>query len=241
MKSRKAKIAGKKPGYDLTLIIPAYDEEATIERAICESISVFRREGMRLELIVIDDGSSDRTSAICAGLRKKKSFIFIRHRTNRGYSSSLKEGIMRASGFCVSYLDADMQYPPAEILKLYRSLEQGNVDFVLGSAKSKGYGIVRKVITRIYNLLVKALFRISFDDVHCKRVFKRKLIKPHQLSGYFGLIDLELLLLAVRNGARIRQVPITVMPRRAGKSKLTAKLMMKTLFNLIRLRLRRSR
>jgi len=229
---------------DLTIIIPAYDEEECIHEAISETFKTLTRTNIKSELIVVDDGSKDRTLAICKSFQKnfqknfqrKFNFKIIRLKKNNGYSKALEVGFLAASGEYITYIDADLQYPPSEILKLYAEAVKHDAEFVLGSATNKGYGFLRKSVSRIYNALVNLLFGTDVRDVHCKRVFKRSLIDIDRISVLYGLIDLQLLLLAIREKTVIRQVPIKINPRKCGKSKFNLKLIVLTLINLFRLK-----
>jgi len=223
---------------DLSVIVPVYNEEACVEAAVIGILKAFSGLGISFELIVVDDGSTDETYRICRKLQAKREFKICRFNRNRGYSNALLKGFLESRGTYIAYLDADLQYTPSEIIKLFRAAVRDDKDFVIGTARNKGYGLFRKVVSRTYNLLVRVLFSIDCYDVHCKRVFRRDLIKPRQISGLYGLFDLELLLLAIRNNAKIKQIHIQIMPRMAGRSKLTARLMLITLVNLFRLRLR---
>lgn len=225
---------------ELSIIIPAHNEEGCIERAVSDTFMIFKKTKINFEIILVDDGCTDNTLKICEKLHERFDFSLIHFGKKQGYSRALQAGFLRARGRYVTYLDADLQYSPGEILKLYRKVVSNKLDFVIGRTYDKGYSLIRKTVSRTYNLLVKMLFKVPVQDVHCKRVFRRDLLscKKRGSESLYGLIDLELLLLAIKGGARIKQVPIRVSPRFAGRSKLTLKLMIITLINLFRLRFR---
>jgi len=231
---------------DLSIVVPAYNEEESVQKAILEIFKTFRKAKINLELILVDDGSTDNTLDICKKLKRKYLFKIIHLKKNKGYSKALHTGFLQAKGKYLTYIDADLQYHPSQILKLYNNVVTQNYDFVIGHCRKKwyrgkGYRIFRRLASKFYNLLIRVLFKIKIKDVHSKRVFRRSLIDFKKMKVYYGLIDFELLYHAVKNKAKIKQVPIEVKPRFAGKSKLNIRLMLMTLLNLFRLRFDKER
>jgi len=225
----------------LSVIMPAYNEEDCIEKAILDVFKVFQDAKINFELIVIDDGSTDNTSRICKALQKKLSFSVIHLNKNQGYSKAVKAGFLKARGEYITYMDADLQHPSDQILKLYRAAANQGYDFVTGCCNKKNYrGKIyphfRRLASKSYNLIVRILFKIKTGDAHAKKVFKRKLIDARTIYAFYGLIDLELLLIGLREAPDIKAIPLKVNPRFAGKSKLTPWLMLRTLINLFRLK-----
>lgn len=226
---------------DLSIVIPVYNEEECIEKAILTVFRVFGDAKINFELIVVDDGSRDRTAMICRALQNKMRFSLIRLKRNSGYSKALLAGFLRARGSYVTYMDADLQYPSDQILKLYLTAVNQAADFVVGCCDNKRYrGVtyhyLRRLISKVYNLIVRALFNMNIADVHAKKVFKRELIDPRKLHALYGLIDLELLLVGLSRTSSVKVMPMKVNPRFAGKSKLTPGLMLRTLLNLFKLK-----
>src|SRR5207244_9158120 len=111
----------------LTIVIPAYNEEVAIQAVIAELRELLERRGLRVEIVVVDDGSRDHSAdrARAAGAR------VIRHRSNRGYGAALKTGIAAATHEVIAITDADGTYPADALLPLLSELE--NADMVVGA------------------------------------------------------------------------------------------------------------
>ena len=104
---------------------------------------------------------------------------------NKGYSKALHTGFLQAKGKYFTYIDADLQYHPNQILKLYTIAAKQNYDFVIGHPSKKkyigkSYRCFRRLASRIYNLLVRLLFNARIKDVHSKRVFRVELMKSER-------------------------------------------------------------
>jgi len=231
----------KKKKIELSIIIPAYNEEDCIEKTILDVFKVFRDAKINFELILVDDGSTDNTLRACKALQKKLSFSVIHLNKNQGYSKALKTGFLKAMGEYITYMDADLQHPPDQILKLYRAAVDQAYDFVTGCCNKKNYRgkiypYFRRLASKSYNLIVRILFKTKTGDAHAKKVFKRKLIHARKIYALYGLMDLELLLIGLRESPDIKAIPLKVNPRFAGKSKLTPWLMLRTLINVFRLK-----
>jgi glycosyltransferase involved in cell wall biosynthesis len=158
------------------------------------------------EIIVVDDGSTDRTSAVS----RTAGAMVIRNKTNKGIVKSTEIGLRAASGEIIVTLDADGQHDPSEIPVMVRPIAQDAADLVLGK-RNDDRPLSEQVISGICNLRVKC------DDVGSGyRAFRRDLAHEIRLWGFClcGSLVLE----AWRERARIAEIPIRIRPRRFGKS-----------------------
>ncbi|HKI86473.1 MAG TPA: glycosyltransferase family 2 protein, partial [Thermoanaerobaculia bacterium] len=114
----------------LSILMPAYNEEATIvpavERVMSTSLPV------AFELVVVDDGSSDRTASLLGELQRSHEFQLVRHATNKGKGAALLTALAAANGDVCTVLDADLELDPKDIAPMYRELLDGGADLVLG-------------------------------------------------------------------------------------------------------------
>jgi glycosyltransferase involved in cell wall biosynthesis len=207
----------------LSVVIPAYNEEDGIT-AIVERVLAVRPElagvGVDLELVVVDDGSADRTAEIvaaCPGAR------LVRHPANRGYGAALKTGFSAARGDLLGFLDADGTYPPESFPDLCREALAG-ADLVVGSRRS-GAESEMPVVRRVGNLLWSNLVTLLgnhrvVDPASGMRVFRREALErlyplPDGLN-FTPVMSTR----AIHEGVRMVEVPIPY-KERVGRSKLS--------------------
>jgi glycosyltransferase involved in cell wall biosynthesis len=207
----------------LSVVIPAYNEEDSIT-AIVERVLAVRPDlagvGVDLELVVVDDGSADRTAEIvaaCPGAR------LVRHPVNRGYGAALKTGFNAACGDLLGFLDADGTYPPESFPDLCREALAG-ADLVVGSRRS-GAESEMPVVRRVGNLLWSNLVTLLgnhrvVDPASGMRVFRREVLErlyplPDGLN-FTPVMSTR----AIHEGVRLVEVPIPY-KERVGRSKLS--------------------
>jgi len=207
----------------LSVVIPAYNEEGairdTIDRVLALRAPLLRQGICDLQLIVVDDGSHDRTAAILAEMR---GIEVIRHGRNRGYGAALKTGLDHATGDLVGFLDADGTYPPESFPELCAAALDG-ADIAIGSrmgAGNNGMPPTRRLGNRLFAGLVTVLGdrRVS-DCASGMRVFHREIL-PRLSPLPDGLNFTPIMSLrAVHEGLRLVEVPIRY-GERVGQSKL---------------------
>jgi len=202
----------------LSIIIPAYNEENSIKEIIVRTKKIVPHA----EIIVVDDGSTDKTGAIA----KKTGVKVISYEPNRGKIFALKTGYEKASGETIATIDSDCSYPPEELPKLINAL--GNADMVVGSRFAKGFAQGLPWFRNLANILgalaVSVLvFQRVTDATSGMRVFKKELTKlpiEKKISPKGGLeYEVMFTTRAIRAGYKYKEVPIKFEERR-GKSKL---------------------
>jgi len=163
---------------DLSLIIPAYNEEDGIGKVLDETLEYLTEHGKTWELIVVDDGSNDGTYEQLQTRSEKISVI--RHRRNRGYGASLKTGIKHAKSDWIAILDADGTYPINRLNEMVTKAKEEHCDMVVGSRTGKHVRIplVRKPAKWVLRQLASALSGTSIPDLNSgMRVFKKQTIE----------------------------------------------------------------
>lgn len=203
---------------DLTLVIPAYNEERRLPQTL-ESVNKYlQQQSYSYEVIVVDDGSTDRTSQIVKNFQKNQPRfgLIVLHR-NRGKGCAVRTGILQSRGRFVIFTDADLSMPIKEVEKLLPLLEQG-YDIVIGSRKHAGSRIIvpqsrmRRFMGRIYHGLNRWLGIKDVQDIPCGfKGFRREAAKHIFLTGRLNRFsfDAEVLYLAQRKfHLRWTQVPV---------------------------------
>lgn len=205
----------------LSLVIPAYNEEAGIVDAVMEAATALRRLQRPFELLVVDDGSQDATAHMVQSLVRDVSQLrLLRHRANRGYGAALRTGFMAARGDYVAFTDADRQFDLRELGGLL-SLARDH-DVVAGYRLDRQDARLRKFYSRGYNLLARLLLGVPVRDIDCAlKVFRRDALAQllPEASGFF--VNTEMLTRAHELQMSIVEVGVRHRPRLRGCSKVS--------------------
>jgi dolichyl-phosphate beta-glucosyltransferase len=206
------------PLLDLSIIIPAYNEERRLPKTLDRIGAYLNARSWRSEIIVVDDSSSDATANLVASYRDKyPSLRLVSNDRNRGKGFSVRHGILEARGEIVLFTDADLSTPIEEADKLLVALRDNHFDAAIGSrAMDRGLielhqSFFREKAGVMFNLLVRLIIGIRFSDTQCGfKAFRRErtgIIFKHQRIERFGF-DPEILFLAKRYGLRVAEIPV---------------------------------
>jgi len=200
----------------LSVVIPAYNEEGNIGPLLEQFKALFASVPYRCELIMVDDGSTDKTgSLIKAALPQYNWLKLYSHRRNFGLTAALETGISKASGKIICFYPADLQYHANEIPKFVAKIDSG-VDIVTGW-KQGHYGL-KSIGSFIYNLLSRILFRVKVHDLNSVKAFTREVVDSFiYRSGWHRYM----VVMAAVEGFKIDEVKVKLFPRRSGKSKFS--------------------
>ncbi|MBI2773048.1 MAG: glycosyltransferase family 2 protein [Chloroflexi bacterium] len=226
----------------LSLLLPAYNEEANIADAVGAAVALLPRFTDDLEVTVVDDGSADRTGAIVDAIAASDPRVHVvHHRPNRGYGGALRSGFAASTKPYLLLTDSDLQFDLADLDRLLSRLDRAEV--VIGYREKRADPAKRRFIAWVYNRIINVLFLAPFRDVDCAfKLFRRDVFERVPLSrvrsdGAF--FSPELLLVLRSAGVRIAQVPVRHFPRRAGEEKgATLRVVVRAMRDLLRLRLR---
>jgi len=229
------------PTPTLSILMPVYNERATVERAITEVVEAdLPIDGV--ELIVIDDGSTDGTSEILGGRAWPEMVRLLRHERNQGKGSAIRTGLAEARGRYSAILDADLEYTPHDLPALIEPLERGDSEAVFGtrgfqshSAFSFWYVVGNRAVTFAANLIYNSWIS---DIMTCHKMMETELFRTLPLRERGFAIEPEITARLLRLGVRIYEVPVTyrARSREAGK-KLTAVDGLRVLVTLLRCRI----
>ncbi len=211
----------------LSVIVPARDEEASIGAMLLSTTQVLDREKIPFEIIVVNDGSRDRTVQVVQGLAADNSRIRLAHCLGRhGFGRAVRKGFQIFRGDAAAVMMGDLSDDPEDLVRCYRKLEEG-YDCVFGSrflpeSKLIGYPPHKLVINRLANWFIKTLFRIPFNDTtNAFKLYRRSVVEIMQplISCHFNL-TVEMPLKAIVRGCTFAVVPISWRNRTSGVSKL---------------------
>ncbi len=217
----------------LSVILPVYNEEENIEDVV-NSISVSLPKFINeFEVILVNDGSNDKTAVIIDRLVKGKDYIKVFHHSiNMGYGSALRSGFKLARYPVILFMDSDGQFDISEINNLIGYIDE--FDIVIGARISRSDSLYRVFIGWCYNKLACLLLNIKVKDITCGfKLIKKIVIDSIDLKSKEGFINAELLVNARNKGYRIKEVGINHFPRSRGKqSGVVLKVFMVKIFEL---------
>jgi glycosyltransferase involved in cell wall biosynthesis len=223
----------------VSVVVPAYNEAENLPALLAELHPPLEALGRPYEIVLVDDGSTDGTREVLAGLAGAHPALrVLRFRRNAGQSAAFLAGFAAARGEVVVTLDADLQNNPADIPKLLRRLE--GHDAVLGVRAKRRDSFLRRVSSRVANAVRRAATGDGLTDVGCSlKAFRREhvldLPRFDGVHRFFGT-------LLVWKGCRVVEVPVDHRPRRAGQAKYNLRnRAFRTLLDLLAMRWLRSR
>ncbi len=203
------------PG-SLSVVLPAHNEEANIGIVVAEALTALPRFADEFEIIVVNDGSRDRTGEIVDELaRQYPSVKVVHHPTNRGYGAALTSGFAASTGDSVMFMDADRQFDIADLALL--SPFVADFDIVAGFRRERNDPFVRKLNAEVFNVVVRVLFGIHLRDIDCAfKVLNGPMLRSIELTAPGALINTEMQAKLRRQGATLQQVGVNHYPRVAG-------------------------
>ena len=204
----------------LTFFFPAYNEEENIAETVHRALDeIGPLAGGSIEVLAVDDGSTDRTAQIADELAAADPRVRVHHQENRGYGGALRAGFASARGELICFSDGDLQFDLREMSRLLDRLadERRPVDVVIGHRLKRRDPPHRIFIAKTYNAIVSVLFGLRVRDIDCAmKVFRREVFDGLRLDADSPFLSAELLIKLRARGERMAQVGVTHYPRAAG-------------------------
>lgn len=212
---------------DYSIVIPAYNEEARITKTLTQTISFMNDFAPAFEIIVVDDGSKDKTTQFVEDFSKDHKEVILIKNPHKGKAAAVRTGILASRGKLVLMMDADLATPLEELKRLSIWINDNNFDIAIASRE--GLGAIREnepfyrhIMGRVFNKLVKIVLGIKYQDTQCgfklfkgeaaKKVFSNLIVygenMPEIDKPFFGAFDVEVLYVAQKMGYKIKEVPI---------------------------------
>lgn len=218
----------------LTIAIPAYNEEQSIAGVIKNTLRNGPKYLSDFEIVIIDDGSTDKTGKIADSFTRKDKRVRVVHQKNGGYGNAMLRGIQEAKKEFVAYMPADGQFLVQDME--YCLPHMKHADLILGARGSRAdYTTYRLILSYTYLILLRILFGISYQDVNWLTIWRTKLVQKLPISSRGIFLLAEIVVRFQRKGLRIVEAPSFYRPRKGGQVK-NAKfsIALKTLFDTLR-------
>jgi glycosyltransferase involved in cell wall biosynthesis len=203
----------------ISIVLPAYNEEESLPAAVNRALEVVPDLVSDLEVIVVDDGSSDRTREVALELAREHypTVRLAAHPTNQGYGAALRTGFALARFDLVFYTDSDNQFDISDLRHFLPLI--GEYDLIVGFRVYRYDAVLRSILSWIYNRMVRILFRVRIRDVDCSfKLFRREVLDAIVVESDDFFVDAELVAKARRWNFRLLEKGVRHYPRQAGET-----------------------
>jgi glycosyltransferase involved in cell wall biosynthesis len=204
----------------ISAVLPAYNEQSVIEPAVRHVADVLGRIVEDFEVVVVNDGSRDRTGEILASLAAEPGLNLrvVTHERNRGYGAALASGFDAATKELIFLTDGDKQFDVAEIAHFLPAMDE-QTDLVIGWRRHRADPPMRLFNAWGWKLLVNGLFGYAARDVDCAfKLFRRQVWQSLTVRSRGAAFSAELMIKARRAGFRVKELPVTHFPRPSGRA-----------------------
>ncbi len=200
----------------LTIFLPSYNEEGNVERVVRGFVAEAPKVAEDFEVVVIDDGSRDRTAEIAQRLAAEDSRVRLeRHGVNKGYGCAMVTGFRTARHPFILLCDGDGQFDPADMRLLTAIIP--DYDVVIGRRARRADHLMRRFNGKAWTIFSRILFGLSVTDMDCGfKLFRREAVANLELHSSGAMITTELMARLAGRRARIAEVDVTHLPRTAG-------------------------
>ncbi len=208
-------IPARIPG--ISVFLPSHNEEGNVERVVRSYLAELPRVADDFEVIVVDDGSRDRTGEIAERLAAEDTHVkVVRHPVNKGYGGAVISGIRAATKPYVLLCDGDGQFDPSDLERLTKYVPE--YDVVAGHRVRRADPLIRRINGKAWTVLVRLLLGITISDIDCGfKLFKREKLEGMDLRAHGAMISTELMARLAGRNAKVKEVDVKHLPRLTGE------------------------
>jgi glycosyltransferase involved in cell wall biosynthesis len=205
----------------ISVVMPAYNEEKNIEKTVRYCFETLGAMTDDSEVVVIDDGSKDKTGEILKTLQNEFSGLkTATNKPNQGYGAALARAIKASSGDIVVTIDSDGQFDIEDARRMLSVFDEAS-DMLTGYRTDKKDSVVKVVGDRIMNRLIRLMFRVPYKDTNCAlKIFRGELVRSMTLEATGFQLPTEIVLKGHAFGWKILEMPVTHIERKEGSSSL---------------------
>jgi len=207
---------------ELSIVAPVYNEEEGIEQVVQYWLKVLQKNAANAEIVLANDGSTDRTLEILENLSQKiPSLKVVSYTPNRGYGYALKTAIRASTGQWVITLDSDGQFDLADFPSLLKLQNEQQLDFITGYRMKKKDNLFRVIADRSLNLIVRTMFSVSLRDTNCAmKLIRGDLARTLNIEAKGYPTPTEITIKLITLGAKTAETGVHHSERLQGQSKL---------------------
>lgn len=199
-----------------SIVLPAYNEETNISKSVDEAASFAKKRFDDFEIIVVDDGSTDRTAAVLRAMAEThQNLRVISHPKNLGYGATVWDGLRASRGELVFFTDSDLQFDLNDLDLFLKEIKTH--DAVIGYRQRRSEGLIRKLNALLWRAFVRMLLKVRARDIDCAfKLFRLKAICDIEILSSGATFSAELLYRLNKKGSKIKELPVKHFKRRSG-------------------------
>jgi glycosyltransferase involved in cell wall biosynthesis len=200
----------------ISITFPLYKDKRTVKKMISRSIKVLKETKKKYEIVIVDDGCPDKSGLVAKKISKNyKNVKVIFHKKNLGYGAAVKTGLRNCKNEWIFQTDGDAEYDVYDLKKLLKASK--NSDLVITYRFKKKYKTSRIIISWIYNIILRTLFKTKFRDISTgSRLIKKALINKIKLTSNSPFVGAELAIKSKYRGFKVNEIGIHTYPRTFG-------------------------
>ena len=206
----KSKIKSPK---SISLMFPLYRDKRTVKSMILKSLKILKKTKKKFEIVIVDDGCPENSGKIAQELSKKNPKVRVYfHKKNLGYGAAVKTGLKNCRHDCIFATDGDDEYDVGDLPRMLKAFYKS--DLVITYRYKKKYKTIRIIISWVYNIILRLLFKTNFRDISTgSRLVSKKLVRKIKLTSNSPFIGAELAIKSKYAGFDVSEIGIHTYPR----------------------------